>query len=147
GPRRADRAAWHRPLDRRHLSFVLPRQCRRLAGRRPRNPGGCAHRLRPEEAAGCEGDDETWRKMAAVARGGRPSVVGLLSCREAARGRAGARKCESDVARGDSKTKNAKSEWSVPWPLNSTGRGSNRKAAKPSASWCSCTATAPTATT
>ena len=32
----ADRGARHRPVDRRHLSAVLPRPCRRLAGRRPR---------------------------------------------------------------------------------------------------------------
>ena len=36
GARGADRAARHRALDRRHLSPVLPRPCRRLAGRRPR---------------------------------------------------------------------------------------------------------------
>ena len=78
------------PVDRRHLSAVLPRQCRRLAGRRPRLAGGGAHRLRPEEAARRQGDGETRRRMAAVARGGRASVVGLLSRGEAARGRAGA---------------------------------------------------------
>ena len=36
GARGADRAARHRAVDRRHLSAVLPRPCRRLAGRRPR---------------------------------------------------------------------------------------------------------------
>ena len=44
GACRADRAARHRAVDRRHLSAVLPRQCRRLAGRRPRGAGGGAHR-------------------------------------------------------------------------------------------------------
>jgi DNA-3-methyladenine glycosylase II len=95
---------------------------------------------RPEEAARCEGDDEACRKMAAVARGGRASAVGLLSRGEAARGRAG----PSDMARGDKKTEN---ERSCEWPVNSTARGSNRRVARPNVSWCSCTATAPTATT
>ena len=51
GARRADRAARHRPVDRRHLSAVLPRQRRRLAGRRPRAAGSGAHRVRSAAAA------------------------------------------------------------------------------------------------
>ncbi len=50
GARRADRGARHRPLDRRHLSSVLPRPCRRLAGRRPRVARGDAAAARARDA-------------------------------------------------------------------------------------------------
>ena len=102
----ADRAARHRSLDRRHLSLVLPRQRRRLAGGRSRLAGGGASRLRPEAAARRQGDGEARREMAAVARGGRASVVGLLSCGETARGRAGA----SDMAGRDEKAKSQRNK-------------------------------------
>src|SRR6185369_2168435 len=102
----ADRLARHRAVDRRHLSAVLPRQRRCLAGRRSRLAGGGTSRLWTQEAARRQGDGEAWRKMAAVARGGRASVVGLLSCGEAARGRARA----SHLAGRDEKAKSAKTK-------------------------------------
>ena len=87
----ADRAARHRPVDRRHLSAVLPRPCRRLAGRRPRRAGSGAHRLRPAQAAGRQGAGQARRSLAAVARRGGASALGLLSRGEAARG---SRRCK-----------------------------------------------------
>ena len=83
------------------------------------------------------------RKMAAVARSCRPFILGLLSCCETARGCAGA----DNMARSDSEAEGEKAERSCSWQMNLTVRGSNRTAARPSASSCSCTATAPTATT
>ena len=50
-PRRADRAARHRPVDRGHLSAVLPGPWRRLAGRRPRGAGSDAARARTSTRA------------------------------------------------------------------------------------------------
>ena len=46
----ADRGARHRPLDRRHLSSVLPRPWRRLARRRPRVARGGATAARTRDA-------------------------------------------------------------------------------------------------
>ena len=62
----ADRAARHRAVDRRHLSAVLPRPCRRLAGRRPRAAGGGAHRVRAAQRG------RTPRTMAKLAEAWRP---------------------------------------------------------------------------
>ena len=64
--------------------------------------------------------------VAAVARGGRASAVGLLSRGEAARGRAGARQCESTWPAVTTRRKR-KSERSRAWPVNSTARGSSRR--------------------
>ena len=82
----ADRAPWHRTLDGRHLSVVLPRPCGCLAGGRPGPTGGDAFLLGfgPARRA-------TWAArggLAAVARRRGLHVVDLLSCRQAARGRA-----------------------------------------------------------
>ena len=63
---RAGRAARHRAVDRRHLSAVLPRPCRRLAGRRPRLAGGGAHR-----ASAC-GSGRMPKAMAKLAEPWRP---------------------------------------------------------------------------
>ena len=46
GARRADGRSWHRPVDGRHLSLVMPRSCRCLAGRRPCPAGSGKARLR-----------------------------------------------------------------------------------------------------
>ena len=76
------------PVDRRHLSAVLPRPCRCLAGRRSRGAGSRAHR-----ASGCasapdaKAADQARRGLAALARRGGASAVGLLSRGQAARGR------------------------------------------------------------
>ncbi len=91
-----------------------------------------------QPAAGRQGDGQARGKMAAVARGGGASAVGLLSRRQAARGRTGAR---------TSSDKNNKKDGGDACPVNSTARGSSRRPERRSGWWCSCTATAPTATT
>ena len=86
-PRRAHRAARHRTMDRRYLSLVLPRPCRCVSRRRPGGAGIRAHCLRLAQAARRQGADQVGRGLAALARCGGASVVGLLSRGEAARGR------------------------------------------------------------
>ena len=71
GACRAHRAARHRPLDRRHLSAVLPRQRRRLAGRRSRVAGvGAASPSSSSERPDAKAMvklAETWRPWRGVA--------------------------------------------------------------------------------
>ena len=74
-------------LDRRYLSVVLPRPCRCLSRRRPGGAGIRAHRVQPAQAARRQGADQIGGSLAALARCGGASVVGLLSRGEAARGR------------------------------------------------------------
>ena len=89
GARRADLAARHRSVDRRHLSPVLPRPRRRLAGRRPRLARGrpqllLALKTRPTT----QGHGAARRGLAAVARRRGLPAVDLLSRAQAARRRA-----------------------------------------------------------
>ena len=79
GARRADRRSWHRSVDGRHLSLVMPRSCRCLAGRRPRLAGSGEACLRTAGTADRQGDASPGRTLAAVARRGGAGVVDLLS--------------------------------------------------------------------
>ena len=69
--------------------------------------GGGASRLQHENTAGRKGHGEACGKVAALARRGRAFVLGLLSCGEAARGRAGA----GDMARGEDEEKEGNRKW------------------------------------
>ena len=77
-----------------------------------------------QEAARRQGDGEARRKVAAVARGGRASALGLLSCGEAARGRAGTSQQWPAV------TRKQKANGAANGRLNSTARGWSRRAAR-----------------
>ena len=79
GARRADGRSWHRPVDGRHLSLVMPRSCRCLAGRRPCLAGSGKARLRAAGTADRQGDASLGRTLAAVARRGGAGVVDVLS--------------------------------------------------------------------
>ena len=124
GARNADRAAWRRTVDRRHLSAVLSRPCRCVSVRRSR---GCRKSARiafgPAQAAGREGAHQNGRGLAAVARRGGASALGLLSRGEAARRHR--RRVQAKIAgRKKGRQENdekEKEEW-----LNSTARGSSR---------------------
>ena len=83
----ADRAARHRPLDRRRLSAVLPRPWRCVAGRRSRRAGSGQDRAWAEDAADREGDGAAGGAVASDARRRGASVVDLLQGAEKARGR------------------------------------------------------------
>ena len=87
-PRGADRYPRNRSMDRRHLSVVMSRPCRCLAGRRSRAAGGGAARIRFAGAAERQGNARACRNLAAAARGGGARIVDLLSWRQRARGRA-----------------------------------------------------------
>ena len=60
GARRADGRSRHRPVDGRHLSLVMPRSCRCLAGRRPRLAGSGKARLLATGTADRQGDAGHW---------------------------------------------------------------------------------------
>ena len=84
---------------------------------------------------------EARRAVAAVARGGRASVVGLLSRRQAARGRAGARRMRPDEDSPMKRRRRSRMAAELDGPRLEPRGGPAR------GWWCSCTATAPTATT
>ncbi len=88
GSCRAHRGSWHRPLDRRHLSSVLPRPCRRLARRRSGVAGGDAAAARARDAPDPERDGTARRIVAAMARCGGLHALVLLPHGQAARRRA-----------------------------------------------------------
>ena len=101
-------------------------------------------RKRPD----AQGAQQTSRGLAALARRGGASAVGLLSCGEAARGHFSQAGGASQEAREDvdeSEKENEKKE-NQEW-LNSTARAFRRAQGPPNTSSCSCTVTAPTATT
>ncbi len=91
--------ARRRTLDGGYLSPVLPRPCRCLSRRRPGRAGIRAHRVQPAQAARRQGADQIGGSLAALARCGGASVVGLLSRGEAARGRVARAGRESEEAR------------------------------------------------
>jgi hypothetical protein len=66
------------PVDRRHLSAVLPRPCRCVAGRRSRLAGIGAYRARLGGPAQRQGTDGDRRRMAALARRGGASALGAI---------------------------------------------------------------------
>ena len=74
--RAADRDARHRPVDRRHLSAVLPRPCRRLAGGRPRPAGSGAAAVQAENASDHERDAAAGGAVASMARAPPPTCCG-----------------------------------------------------------------------
>ncbi len=90
--------------------------------------------------------DQAGRGLAALARRGGASAVGLLSRGEEARRGAGAVGRSGEEA-GQEEAEEEKIHKEIRQWLNSTARGSRRARARRSNSSCSCTATAPTATT
>ena len=86
GPCGADRYPRNRSVDRRHLSVVVSRPCRCLAGRRSCAAGGGAARIRVAGAPKRQGHARARRNLAAAARSGGARVVDLLSRRQRARG-------------------------------------------------------------
>src|ERR1700733_7930957 len=66
-------------MDCGHLSFVVSRSRRRLAGRRSRPAGSGEGRVGATFAAERQGDADAGGVMAAMACGGRPRLVELLS--------------------------------------------------------------------
>ena len=78
GARGADGRSWHRPVDGRHLSLVMPRSRRCVAGRRPCVAGSGQARLRATGTADRQGDASLGGTLAAVARRGGAGVVDVL---------------------------------------------------------------------
>src|SRR5260221_9094619 len=81
-----------RPVNRRYLSLVLHWPRRRLARGRPRLAGSDPPRVQTPQTPRCEENAKACPGLAAVARDRGVSLLGLLSCDQAARrgaGRAG----------------------------------------------------------
>ena len=116
--RGADRAARHRAVDRRHLSAVLPRPCRRLAGRRPR---ACRRRRASRSACGSGRTPRRW--PSSPKHGGRGAGWRRICCGPiitSVKRREGA---PVQVQRQDT---TSETNGGTQWPLNSTARGSSR---------------------